>query len=362
MTRKIIHVDMDAFYASVEQRDDVALRGRPIAVVDARGWGIVATASYEARAFGVRAGTAVNVARRACRDLVVVPARMPVYEAIAEQARAIAERYTDLVEPVMLDELYLDVTATIERGGAFTTATALAHDLRARIKDELGLVVSAGVSYNKLLAKLASDESKPDGFRVIRPDVGAAHIAQLPIEKLHGIGRATQAKLAQLGVTTAATLATVALDELVAHFGHVQGHALFDLARGIDERPVKVPGPKQSHGVERSFKQALVTDDDKDRGLRAIVAEVWAKCEQHGVRGRTVSVRVKYADQHLQMKTRTSPQPLSSCAELEAAAFAVRALLPVCDDDVRSIGVSLGGFEGTAAASSSTTTQLSLLS
>lgn len=347
---------MDAFYASVEQRDDVRLRGRPVAVVDARGWGIVATASYEARAFGVRAGTAVNVAKRACRDLVVVQARMSVYEQIAQQVKEIAERYTELVEPVMLDEVYLDVTTNT----AFATATALAHDLRARIKDELGLVVSAGVSYNKLLAKLASDESKPNGFRVIRPDVGAAHIAQLPIEKLHGVGRATQARLAQRGVTTASTLRDVALDELVADFGAVQGQALFDLARGIDERPVKVPGPKQSHGVERSFKQALANDDDKDRGLREIVAEVWAKCEQHGVRGRTVSVRVKYADLHLQMKTRTSPQPLSSCAELEAAAFAVRALLPACDDDVRSIGVSLGGFVD-VAASASTSSQLSLL-
>jgi DNA polymerase-4 len=355
VTRKIIHIDMDAFYASVEQRDDVALRGRPVAVVDARGWGIVATASYEARAFGVRAGTAVNMARRACRDLVVVPARTSVYEQIALQVKEIAERYTDLVEPVMLDEVYLDVTANT----AFATATALAHDLRARIKEELGLVVSAGVSYNKLLAKLASDESKPNGFRVIRPEVGAAHIAQLPIQKLHGVGRATQAKLEQLGVTTAATLRALPVDELVAQFGVVNGNALFDLARGVDERPVKVPGPKQSHGVERSFKQALVSNDDKDRGLKEIVAEVWAKCEQHGVRGRTVSVRVKYADLHLQMKTRTSPQPLSSCAELEAAAFAVRALLPACDDDVRSIGVSLGGFDDKTTSRSS---QLSLLS
>lgn len=346
---------MDAFYASVEQRDDVSLRGRPVAVVDARGWGIVATASYEARAFGVRAGTAVNVAKRACRDLVVVPARMPVYEQIAQQVREIAERYTELVEPVMLDEVYLDVTANT----AFATATALAHDLRARIKDELGLVVSAGVSYNKLLAKLASDESKPNGFRVIRPDVGAAHIAQLPIEKLHGVGRATQAKLAQRGVTTASTLRALSLDELVADFGAVNGQALFALARGIDERPVKVPGPKQSHSVERSFKQALASDDDKDRGLRQIAAEVWAKCEQYGVRGRTVSVRVKYADLRLQMKTRTSPHALMSCAELEAAAFAVRALLPACGDDVRSIGVSVSGFDDKAAVTSS---QLSLLS
>jgi DNA polymerase-4 len=358
VTRKIIHIDMDAFYASVEQRDDVALRGRPVAVVDARGWGIVATASYEARAFGVRAGTAVNIAKRACRDLVVVPARMPVYEQIALQVKEIAERYTDLVEPVMLDEIYLDVTTNT----AFATATALAHDLRARIKEELGLVVSAGVSYNKLLAKLASDESKPDGFRVIRPDVGAAHIAQLPIEKLHGVGRATQAKLAELGVTTAATLRVLPLDELVAQFGMVNGSVLFDLARGVDERPVKVPGPKQSHGVERSFKQALVSDDDKDRGLREIVAEVWAKCEQHGVRGRTVSVRLKYADLHLQMKTRTSSQPLSSCAELEAAAFAVRALLSACDDDVRSIGVSVSGFVDEKTAAAPMSPQLSLLS
>jgi len=340
MGRKIIHIDMDAFYASVEQRDDVRLRGRPIAVVDARGWGIVATASYEARATGVRAGTPITAAKQLCPGLIVVEARMPVYESISEDVKSIAASYTPLVEPVMLDEVYLDVTDNAD----FATATALAIDLRRRIREELGLVVSAGVSYNKLLAKLASDESKPNGLLVIRPADGARRVEGLPVEKLHGVGAKTLAKMHGLGITTALELRQRARDELVGVFGVVAGGYFHDIARGIDDRPVKVPGPPQSLGVEQSFKTSLRTDDDKDDGLRLIAGLAWEKCARHDVVGRTVSVRLRYADFSYQMRTRTVAQALSTRAALEAMCFEVRATLPPSSDDVRSIGVSVSGF------------------
>jgi DNA polymerase-4 len=197
--RRIIHIDMDAFYASVEQRDDPALRGRPVAVGHAGPRGVVAAASYEAREFGVHSAMPSVTARRKCPDLVFVPARFDVYKAVSQQIRGIFERYTPLIQPLSLDEAYLDVTAPlVDRG----SATAIAREIKVAIREETGLTASAGVSYNKFLAKLASDHRKPDGLFVITPQMGPDFAAELPVAKFHGVGPVTAAKMNRLGIRT----------------------------------------------------------------------------------------------------------------------------------------------------------------
>src|SRR5271155_4797259 len=218
--RRIIHIDMDAFYASVEQRDDPALRGVPVAVGGAGARGVVAAASYEARKFGVHSAMSSVSARRKCPELVFVSPRFDVYRAVSQQIRAIFARYTSLIQPLSLDEAYLDVTAPlVDRG----SATAIAEEIRAAIRLETGLTASAGVSYNKFLAKLASDYRKPDGLFVITPRMGPAFVADLQIEKFHGIGPATAAKMNRLGIFSGRDLREKSLEFLHLHFGKTGG-------------------------------------------------------------------------------------------------------------------------------------------
>src|SRR5918993_1823305 len=226
---------MDAFYASVEQRDDPSLRGLPVAVGGSSRRGVVAAASYEARKFGVRSAMPSVTAKRRCPELVFVKPRFDVYKAVSNQIRAIFADYTDLIEPLSLDEAYLDVTE--DRRG-LGTARAIAEEIRARIKSETGLTDSAGVSYCKFIAKLASDHNKPDGLCVIPPHKGAAFVATLPVKRFHGVGPVTAAKMERLGILTGADLAAWSLPELEAHFGS-SGHWYWRIARGIDERPVR---------------------------------------------------------------------------------------------------------------------------
>ena len=228
--RKIIHIDMDAFYASVEQRDNPELRGQPVAVGGARERGVVAAASYEARKYGVRSAMPSVTARRRCPDLIFVKPRFDVYSAVSRQIRAIFADYTDLIEPLSLDEAYLDVSGV-------DSARSVAEQIRARIKVELGLTASAGVSYNKFIAKLASDQNKPDGICVITPERGAAFVATLPVKRFHGVGPVTAAKMERLGIHTGADLAAWSLPELEGHFGS-SGGWYWRIARGIDERAV----------------------------------------------------------------------------------------------------------------------------
>src|SRR4051794_26326815 len=233
--RKIIHIDMDAFYASVEQRDDLELRGKPVAVGGARERGVVAAASYEARKFGVRSAMPSVTARRKCADLIFVKPRFDVYRAVSHQIRAIFAEYTPLIEPLSLDEAYLDVTENLK---AMASATAIAEQIRATILAETSLTASAGISYNKFLAKMASDERKPNGQFVITPRMGPSYVEGLPVGKFHGIGPATQAKMEELGIRTGADLKGQTLEFLREHFGKV-GPYYYALARGIDERPVR---------------------------------------------------------------------------------------------------------------------------
>lgn len=290
--RKIIHIDMDAFYASVEQRDDPVLRGKPVAVGGSRERGVVAAASYEARRFGVHSALPSVTARRKCPDLVFVSPRFDVYQAVSLQIREIFAEHTDLIEPLSLDEAYLDVT---ENRLGIASATRTAEVVRARIFAETGLTASAGISYNKFLAKIASDQNKPNGQFVITPAMGPAFVEALPVGKFHGIGPATASRMRRLGIETDADLKAQSLSFLQKHFGKA-GSWYYGIARGLDERPVRPDRPRKSVGAESTFASDLFELVEARNALQPITERVWQHCENKRVRGRTVTLKVKYAD------------------------------------------------------------------
>lgn len=338
--RKIIHVDMDAFYASVEQRDDPALRGRPVAVGGSARRGVVAAASYEARGYGVRSAMPSLSARRLCPELVFVRPRFDRYRAVSAQLRTIFARYSDLVEPLSLDEAYLDVSADRARLGS-ATATAVA--IREAIAAETGLTASAGVSYNKFLAKLASDQHKPDGLCVIRPEQGAAFVAALPVRRFHGVGPKTAERMARLGIHSGADLRARDRAWLALHFGKFADY-LYRAARGEDRRPVRAERERKSIGAERTFAEDLVAAPAVLAALDAIVDLLWERVTRQPLRGRTVTVKVKYADFRQLTRARSIEWPVEERAQLAAlASAAVRPLLPP-ERGVRLLGVALSGL------------------
>src|ERR1700730_3126549 len=290
--RKIIHVDMDAFYASVEQRDNPELRGRPVAVGHGAKRGVGAAASYEARAFGVRSAMPSITAMRQCPELVFVPPRFDVYRTVSRQIHTIFANYTALIEPLSLDEAYLDVTEN-QRG--LPTASATAKEIRVRIFDETRLTASAGVSYNKFLAKLASGQRKPNGQYVITPEIGPAFIAALPVAKFHGVGPVTASKMRRLGIETGTDLRVKPLPFLQQHFGKSAAWYL-GIANGEDERPVVADRPRKSSGSETTFERDLTEPTEIEAGVQAMADDVWAWCEKAQAFGRTVTVKVKFAD------------------------------------------------------------------
>ena len=345
-TRKIIHVDMDAFFASVEQRDDPALRGRPVAVGHAAARGVVAAASYEARAFGVRSALPSVTALRRCRELVFVPPRFEVYKAVSRQIHAIFADYTHLIQPLSLDEAYLDVTDN-RRG--LPTAWATAREIRARIFAETGLTASAGVSYNKFLAKLASDQRKPDGQFAVTPDMGAAWVETLPVSRFHGVGPVTAAKMQRLGIATGADLKAKPLAFLEQHFGSSAGwyHAI---ARGEDERPVNPDRVRKSSGSETTFDRDLTAAGEIEAGVLRMADDVWAWCEQAQGFGRTVTVKVKYRDFRQITRSRSRSTALASRDELRAASLAlIRSVLPA-ETGIRLVGVTVSNFAAASPA------------
>ena len=284
--RKIIHIDMDAFYASVEQRDDPSLRGRPIAVGHDGPRGVVSTASYEARPYGVRSALPSVTARRLCPDLIFVPARFDVYKAVSQQIRDIFREYTELVEPLSLDEAFLDVTH--ER-----SATLVAREIKARIRRQTELTASAGVSVNKMLAKIASDYRKPDGLFTIAPSEVEAFVAALPVERFFGIGAVTAERMHRMGIHTGADLRQWDEAALVQRFGKA-GHAYYGYARGVDEREVEPHRVRKSVGAETTFAEDT---DDRTRlsmELAAVREEVWNRIQRHEFRGKTVVLKLKF--------------------------------------------------------------------
>ena len=340
--RKIIHVDMDAFYASVEQRDDPSLRGKPVAVGGSSRRGVVAAASYEARKFGVRSAMPSITAKRQCPELIFVPPRFDAYREVSQQIRAIFHDYADEVEPLSLDEAYLDVSA--DKAG-LGSATATAKLIRRRIRDETGLTASAGVSYNKFIAKLASDQNKPDGLTVIPPGKGADFVQTLSIRRFHGIGPVTSAKMEGLGVFSGADLAGKNPLWLAENFGN-SAEWLFNLARGIDHRRVKSHRPLKSLGGERTFFNDLISDTEIREALAHVCSVVWDRAAKKGARGRTVTLKLRYADFRTITRAKSVSSPIIDGASLLAAGEAILAPLLPTEQGIRLLGLTLSKFEG----------------
>lgn len=339
--RKIIHVDMDAFYASVEQRDDPALKGKPVAVGHAGKRGVVAAASYEARKFGVRSAMPMSTALRNCPQLLVARPRFDVYRAVSNQIRDIFADYTDLIEPLSLDEAYLDVTANW-RGLA--TASETAAEIRARILNETSLTASAGISYCKFLAKIASDMKKPNGQFVIPPGKGEAFLSDLPVGKFHGVGPVTAAKMNRLGIFTGADLRGQEPEFLRAHFGK-SGPWFHAIAQGEDDRRVVSDRPRKSSGSETTFQDDLLAPAEIERHVLAMVDDVWQWCERANAFGRTVTVKVKYSDFQQITRSRTPGTFIASHDMLKDLSLAlIRSVFPP-EKGIRLVGVTVSNFD-----------------
>ncbi len=346
--RKIIHVDMDAFFASVEQRDNPALRGRPVAVGGGSERGVVAAASYEARKFGVFSAMASVTARRRCPELVFVKPRFDVYREVSQQIRAIFADYTPLVEPLSLDEAYLDVTADPKGVG---TATRIAEEIRARIREETGLTASAGVSYNKFLAKLASDQNKPDGLCVITPGKGPAFVAVLPVRRFHGVGPKTAERMARLGIVTGADLAAHTMAFLERHFGSSAAY-YHDLARAICHRTVKPNRERKSIGAEDTFLTDLTDPATMAAELERISQTIWSRIGERDIAGRTVVLKMKYQDFRIVTRCCSLPRPVAGREEfLQIGLTLLQRLLPVARP-VRLLGLTLTGLTDARPAES----------
>ncbi|MBY3425260.1 DNA polymerase IV [Rhizobium laguerreae] len=354
--RKIVHVDMDAFYASVEQRDNPELRGKPLAVGGSAARGVVAAASYEARAFGVHSAMPSVTAKRKCPDLIFVPPRFDVYKAVSQQIREIFAEYTPLIEPLSLDEAYLDVTENLK---GMEIATEIAQEIRAKIKQVTGLNASAGISYNKFLAKMASDLNKPNGQAVITPKKGPGFVEALPVKKFHGVGPATAERMRKYGIETGLDLKSKSLAFLQEHFGK-SGPYFYGIARGIDERQVRPDRIRKSVGAEDTFSEDIGELDLAAAELKPLAEKVWRYCEVQGISGKTVTVKIKYSDFTQATRSRTGALPMASVAEIIDAASALLATVYPFKRPVRLLGVTLSSLTNDRDGDSEEQPQLDL--
>src|SRR5215470_6745158 len=318
--RKIIHVDMDAFYASVEQRDHPQLRGRPVIVAWKGNRSVVCAASYEARAFGVRSAMPAVNAERLCPNATFVAPDFPRYRAVSRSVREIFKRHTDLIEPLSLDEAYLDVT---ENKIGLATATLVARTIREQIRQELNLTASAGVAPNKFLSKLASDWRKPDGLFVIQPNDVDTFLLPLPVGRLPGVGKVTEERLANLGIKTVGELRVLELAALEEKFGRY-GVRLYELARGIDEREVVPDRPTQSISVEDTLERDLPLDEGEPM-IRRLAEKLWSALRNEPRVARTVVLKLKTGEFRILTRSHTPTSPPSSREELTAIALFLRA-------------------------------------
>lgn len=339
--RKIIHVDMDAFFASVEQRDNPKLRGKPVAVGSPAARGVVAAASYEARQFGVHSAMASVVAARKCPGLIFVPPRFDVYRAVSAQIREIFAEHTDLIEPLSLDEAYLDVTTNHQN---IPVATDIANQIRAKIHEVTGLTASAGISYNKFLAKMASGQNKPNGSFVITPAKGPLFMESLKIEKFHGVGPATAARMKSFGIATGADLRALTLPELEQRFGR-SARYYFDLCRGIDHREVQPNRERKSVGAEDTFAIDIETIEEARHHLAPLIDKVWAVMTRRELAGRTVTLKIKFANFTQITRSKSRPLPVRSRAEFEEMVEVLLGPEFPPELPVRLLGVTLSGFE-----------------
>lgn len=344
--RKIIHIDMDAFFASVEQRDQVELRGRPVIVGGAPGRrGVVAAASYEARKFGIHSAMASSQAVKLCPQAVFVKPNFPAYKAVSEQIHTIFKQYTDVIEPLSIDEAFLDVSGQLHCQGA---ASLMAEAIRKEIYAVTQLTASAGVSYNKFLAKIASDMNKPNGMYIIRPEQGESFVAQLPVGKFHGVGKATEAKMQRLGIHTGADLRSHSLEWLSARLGKSAEYYYY-ISRGIDQRPVRTHRKRKSLGAETTFQQDLREPADMLVSLQQRLEKVLAQVKQKQLLAKTITIKVKFSD-----FTQVTRSHSFEYACQDEAQFS-RYLLPLLQSTsagrlagqkaVRLLGVTLSGFE-----------------
>lgn len=339
--RKVIHVDMDAFYASVEQLDDPSLKGRPLVVGGTRGRGVVAAASYEARVYGIRSAMPMSWARRDCPDLVVVPPRFERYREVSSMIRSVFLSQTPLVEPLSLDEAYLDVSRCEQHGGS---ARAIAQEIRRRIRDETGLTASAGVSVNKFVAKLASDHRKPDGLTVVRPEHVEGFVGPMPVTRFHGVGPATARRLAEMGVVTGDDLRRIPVIELSERFGS-SGYRLHAICRGHDDRPVVPDRERKSFGSESTFERDIRDAEDLHRALDAVVEDVWSDRLRIGRMGRTVTLKAKHADFKLVSRSRTDDGAVRDRSWFESTSHTLLSSLPHAPRGYRLLGLSMSNLD-----------------
>jgi DNA polymerase-4 len=345
--RKIVHIDMDAFYASVEQRDDLQLRGKPVVVAWRGSRSVVCAASYEARKFGVRSAMPAVRAERLCPSAVFLPPDFPRYRAVSRQVREIFKRHTDLIEPLSLDEAYLDVS---ENKTGLPTATQVARTIREQIRTELNLTASAGVAPNKFLAKIASDWKKPDGLFVIQPDDVDSFLSPLAVARLPGVGKVTEVKLKSLEIQTVADLQRLDLATLERGFGRY-GVRLYELARGIDEGEVIPDRPTKSVSAEDTFEHDVPL---AETGLmiRRLAEKTWRASRQESRIGRTVVLKLKTSEFKILTRSHTPHTPPSSCEELTSIALSLRERInPSPKQRFRLVGVGLSNFYDSADAS-----------
>ncbi|MGX5690677.1 DNA polymerase IV [Arcticibacter tournemirensis] len=347
--RKIIHVDMDAFYASVEQRDNPEYREKPLVVggmPQGRG-GVVATASYEARKFGIRSAMPSKQALQLCPHALFVRPRFDVYKDVSHKIREIFSRYTDLIEPLSLDEAYLDVTNDKLNIGS---ALEIAKQIKQAISDELQLTASAGVSINKFVAKIASDMNKPNGLKFIGPSSIEAFMETLPVEKFHGVGKVTASKMKKMGLHTGADLKRLTEDELVRNFGKT-GRFYYKIVRGIDERAVQPYRETKSLAAEDTFARDLLTQEEMEDELNRIAGLVHKRLQKNDLKGRTITLKIKYNDFKQITRSQSYPLPVS---DLETIVQTARQLLLSTSPEgkpTRLLGISLSNFRDPDSAS-----------
>lgn len=332
---------MDAFFASVEQRDNPELRGKPVAVGGSAERGVVAAASYEARRYGVRSAMPSAIAKRKCPDLIFARPRFDVYKQVSNQIRAIFARYTPLIEPLSLDEAYLDVTTNLKE---MQSATHIAREIKAAILETTGLTASAGISYNKFLAKLASDYKKPDGLFVIKPGEGEPFVATLPVANFHGVGQVTAEKMHKLGIYTGADLKLQSEQFLRSRFGKAGTH-YFYICRGIDNRAVEPDRVRKSSGSENTFSHDLLSPTEMQEALLPLIDDVWSWCDRNKVYGRTITVKIKYSDFRISTKSRSSLTPVTNRALFEKTSQTLLTEGLEENAAVRLLGVSVSNLE-----------------
>ena len=353
--RKIIHVDMDAFYASVEQLDNPDLRGRPVAVGGDSKRGVVAAASYEARRFGVKSAMSSVLAARQCPDLQFVQPRFERYKELSNQIRDVFYEYTDLVEPLSLDEAYLDIT---ENKIGLNSATLIAREIKKKINERTGLIASAGISYNKFLAKTASDIDKPDGLFVILPEDAEAFVAKLPVHRFHGIGKVTAEKMVKAGIFTGKDLRTKTLEDLKLRFGK-SGSYYYHISRAIDNRKVQSSRETKSISAERTFENNLIELADINQQLDRISRISFERYFKTKTNGHTVTIKIKYADFRQITRSKTADQSIQSEDELAEIATGLMSEDLLNEEGIRLIGVGISNFK-TEEKIEPTTTQLTL--